>query len=320
MMLVLWISLASLIISTGIVEEVSAFTLSPIRNHASFSLTVLEAKKKRRRRKEEPDPVKTSMEQIEGEEDDDDDDDLEEMDMLQQQVTEDPTKASMIQEVANFEFEGDFQLNEEDMVDTGSPNTAIPLPDIREARKRKEMMEEVARVEEDKEDQRVRIKRTDKEAFRKLLEQQPFADADASYFEEEAYGTVSALLGENAAPFLGIPTGPLQIGHFIGALGIMLMAFVEYPGFPLTNLPTPLRDSLQGGLATIYVINIGLAVYATIKAAERGQPAVLWASKTFAVGGLALDQLTQLPTLKEVEERKAIKGKRALKNQKKSRK
>lgn len=80
-----------------------------------------------------------------------------------------------------------------------------------------------------------------------LLEQQPYADADDSFFEEEEYGTVSALLGERALPFVGIPTGPLQVGHFIGALVIVLMAFVEYPGFPLTNLPTPLRGALQGG-------------------------------------------------------------------------
>lgn len=83
--------------------------------------------------------------------------------------------------------------------------------------------------------------------YQQLLEQQPFADADDSFFEEEEYGTVSALLGERAEKFLGIPSGPLQVGHFIGALGIVLMAFVEYPGFPLTNLPTPLRDALQGG-------------------------------------------------------------------------
>ena len=47
--------------------------------------------------------------------------------------------------------------------------------------------------------------------------------------------------------FVGIPSGPLQVGHFIGALVIVLMAFVEYPGFPLTNIPTPLRGALQGG-------------------------------------------------------------------------
>ena len=79
------------------------------------------------------------------------------------------------------------------------------------------------------------------------MEQSPFADADETLFEEEEYGLVSALLGERAKPFLGIPTGPLQVGHFVGALGIVLMAFIEYPGFPLTNLPTPIRDALQGG-------------------------------------------------------------------------
>ncbi len=124
---------------------------------------------------------------------------------------------------------------------------------------------------------------------------------------------MSALLAEGAKPFLGIPPGPLQVGHFIGALGIILMAFVEYPGFPLTNLPTPLRDCLQGGLATVYLINTILAVLATFKAAERGQSSLLWAAKTFSVGGLAFDQLTQLPTLKEIEEIENRKGARAIK-------
>ena len=124
------------------------------------------------------------------------------------------------------------------------------------------------------------------------------------------------MLAEGARPFLGIPPGPLQVGHFIGALGIILMAFVEYPGFPLTNLPTPLRGCLQGGLATVYVINTVLAVLAVFKASERGQPSVLWAVKTFSVGGLAFDQLTQLPTLKEIEEVESRKGARAVKRKK----
>jgi hypothetical protein len=86
------------------------------------------------------------------------------------------------------------------------------------------------------------------------LEQQPYSDADDSLFEEEAYSTVSALLGERAKPFLGIPFGPLQVGHFIGSLGIILMAFVQYPGFPLTNLPTPVRECLQGGKFKSYFV------------------------------------------------------------------
>lgn len=70
------------------------------------------------------------------------------------------------------------------------------------------------------------------------------------------------------------------------------------------------------GLATVYAINTILAVLATFKASERGQPKFLWAAKTFAVGGLAFDQLTQLPTLEQVEKAKSRKGARALKSKK----
>ncbi len=113
-----------------------------------------------------------------------------------------------------------------------------------------------------------KIKRSDIEAFNKLLEMDPIADEDDSYFEDEGIDFISALLGDvepgvgndsdessnksgkkvqKKTSFLGIGSGPLQVGHFIGALGVILMAFVEYPGFPLTNLPDPLRASLQGG-------------------------------------------------------------------------
>jgi hypothetical protein len=84
------------------------------------------------------------------------------------------------------------------------------------------------------------------------LEQDPYADMDDSFFEQEEYGTVSALLGERAESFLGIPPGPLQVGHFIGALVVILMAFVEYPGFPLTNLPSPVRGCFQGGTSICF--------------------------------------------------------------------
>lgn len=80
-----------------------------------------------------------------------------------------------------------------------------------------------------------------------LLERDPYADGDDSFFFEQEYTSISAWLGEGTKPFLGIPTGPLQVGHTIGALVIVLMAYIEYPGFPLTNLPTPLRGALQGG-------------------------------------------------------------------------
>lgn len=179
------------------------------------------------------------------------------------------------------------------------PSEVEVLPDIRDVLKKKEQKKLDADNEMLRKASRPKIKRSDKAAFIELLQAEPFADADDSFFEEEEYGTVSALLGEGALDFLGIPPGPLQVGHFILTLGIILCAFVEYPGFPLTNLPTPLRSSLQGGLATIYAINFVLAILAFFKAGERGQSGILWAAKTFSVGGLAYDQLTQLPTLEE---------------------
>lgn len=174
----------------------------------------------------------------------------------------------------------------------------VELPDIRDVLKRKEIKKMEEDEAEKQKQSRPKISRKDKKAFLQLLEEQPFADADDSYFEDEEYGTVSALLAEGAKDFLGIPPGPLQVGHFIGSLGIILCAFVEYPGFPLTNLPTPLRDALQGGLATVYLINTVLAVLAFIQAGQKGQDSVLWAAKTFSVGGLAFDQLNQLPNVK----------------------
>ena len=94
------------------------------------------------------------------------------------------------------------------------------------------------------------------------------------------------------------------------------MGFVECPGFPLTDLPTPLRGALQGGLGTVCAINAVLAILAVFKALERGQPPASWAAKCFGVGGLAFDQLTQLPTTEQLERVKNQKGARALKNRK----
>ena len=71
------------------------------------------------------------------------------------------------------------------------------------------------------------------------------------------------------------------------------------------------------GLGTIYGINALLCVVAFFKAKERGQSAPIWIAKTLTVGGLALDQLSQLPTTEQIEKAKARKGKRALRNMKK---
>lgn len=90
------------------------------------------------------------------------------------------------------------------------------------------------------------------------MEEQPLANPDDPYFQKEEYGTISALLGEGSKSVLGIGSGPLQLGHTFGALALVLMAFVEYPGFPLTNLPSQLRGALQGGELFWYDLAIGI--------------------------------------------------------------
>ncbi|KAI2491849.1 hypothetical protein MHU86_22702 [Fragilaria crotonensis] len=220
---------------------------------------------------------------------------------------------SLIKDVANFEFKPEsfigIGVDDASSLDDGNQ---FKLPDIRNALRKKEIEEEIARMEEQERESKPKIKRSDTKAFKKLLESNPFGDADDTLFEQEEYNAVSALLGERAKPFLGIPTGPIQVGHFIGALGIVLMAFVDYPGFPLTNLPTPVRECFQGGLSTVFGINAILALLSVFKASERGQPVILWVAKTFAVGGLAFDQLTQLPTLDEIKKSDVVKGKRVV--------
>ena len=47
-------------------------------------------------------------------------------------------------------------------------STSVPLPDIRQARRRKEMEEELARMEAEKELNRPKVKRSDKEAFTRV--------------------------------------------------------------------------------------------------------------------------------------------------------
>lgn len=159
--------------------------------------------------------------------------------------------------------------------DLGANNDETALEDIfdsREflARKREKQAEDDERAGRPSSavPTRKKIKRSDVEAYTKLLEMDPLADEDSSYFEEEGVDFISALLGDvepgvgtesdentnksgkrvlKKTSFLGIGSGPLQVGHFFGALSAVLMAFVEYPGFPLTNLPDPLRGALQGG-------------------------------------------------------------------------
>ena len=81
-----------------------------------------------------------------------------------------------------------------------------------------------------------KINRSDIQAYTKLLEMDPLADEDSRYFEDEnEVDIISALLGDvepgvgvetdeenrtgkkvvKKTSFLGIGSGPLQVGHFI---------------------------------------------------------------------------------------------------------
>lgn len=221
-------------------------SLSTGRRLKSTTLHMAKGKKKRRKRKNAP-PQQPSNTIIP-------EDDMEAIKELSQ--SESQTNIDELKAIANFQATaGGSSSTTTSSINNigldgavaggGEGKSLVEVPDIRDALKNKELK----RIEEEEAQklQRPKISRKDTKAFLELLEAEPFADADDSYFEDEEYGTVSALLAEGAKPFLGIPPGPLQVGHFIGSLGIILCAFIDYPGFPLTNLPTPLRDALQGG-------------------------------------------------------------------------
>jgi len=66
------------------------------------------------------------------------------------------------------------------------------------------------------------------------------------------------------------------------------------------------------GLGTIYAINTILAILAAISAPPRNQSSLLWAVKTFAVGGIAYDQLMQIPTPEEAAAERARKEQKTM--------
>lgn len=58
---------------------------------------------------------------------------------------------------------------------TDSENTMIPLPDIKEVLKKKELEEELARIEEEQAETKVKIKRSDRKALAKVRFQHTLA-------------------------------------------------------------------------------------------------------------------------------------------------
>jgi len=152
-----------------------------------------------------PDPIRTNLEQMEGDEDDDDEEDDDDNELDEElSLLEDVANfefipggefaigrlllsfASRVLSTHYFLLSLGLKITtllcryETDNKPLSPPSPqkpnassndesgAIPLPDIREARKKKQMEEELARQEEELEEKRVRIKRSDKEAFTRV--------------------------------------------------------------------------------------------------------------------------------------------------------
>lgn len=166
MFVVFWMNLVSQ-------HGTKAFTMVPVVRSTIQLVDPLQAaggsKKKRRKRKqstappsaESPTPLETPNESP--------------LALSTEQDDEETVDISMINEVANFRFEpkneGGSTATKTDPDATatmGNRGTAIPLPDIKEARLKKQIEEELAKKEEEDEANKVRIKRSDKEAFRKV--------------------------------------------------------------------------------------------------------------------------------------------------------
>lgn len=122
-------------------------------------------KKKRRRRKQPPGaPVNPetssisepaiSVEELASADDLDDDDEVD---------------VSMLKDIAKFKFDGQVLGPEStENTDSEGDNTALPLPDIKDTLRKKELEEEMARIEEEEAETRVKIKRSDRKAMSKV--------------------------------------------------------------------------------------------------------------------------------------------------------
>ncbi len=127
------------------------------------------------------------------------------------------------------------------------------------------------------------LKRQQEEEEKVAKELEPLDDYDLS----------AAILGEGR-PVLGIGLPYLQSCHTVVILVTLLCAFVEFPGFPLTNFPYELREFLKQGLIVIYFINAVLAWDSIKEAKKREQSVFFWALKCFVLGALAHNELLSI--------------------------
>jgi len=135
-----------------------------------------------------------------------------------------------------------------------------------------------------------RVDRSNQEEYLRVLQLNPFADADETMFLDE-YDIFQSIFGTGS--LLSIPIAYLQTGHGILLIILLLATFVYAPGNPLTEFPLEIREFFKSGLTLVYGINTVLAVQAFFTAKEKNLPARFWAIKTFLLGGIAFYEIKE---------------------------
>eukprot|EP00639_Heterosigma_akashiwo_P033603 CAMPEP_0194725294 /NCGR_PEP_ID=MMETSP0296-20130528/25907_1 /TAXON_ID=39354 /ORGANISM="Heterosigma akashiwo, Strain CCMP2393" /LENGTH=314 /DNA_ID=CAMNT_0039629693 /DNA_START=174 /DNA_END=1114 /DNA_ORIENTATION=+ len=180
----------------------------------------------------------------------------------------------------------------------------LALPELKDSRSRRKKRKQEQQAELEAESSP--ISRKDIEEFKKMLDLEPQLEPGRILPEEEV-DLAALVLGVGARKFFFVERAYLQAGHLVLTAVVLLCAFVEYPGLPLTELPYELRDFLKAGLAVVFAINAVLAGAAGVTAKGLGnQPVGFWVGKTFLLGGLAYDQVTSIAD--EREEKAARAG------------
>lgn len=139
-------------------------------------------------------------------------------------------------------------------------------------------------------DDRQRIDRSNSEEYRRVMQLNPFADADDTMFLEE-YDIFPSIFG--SGKLVNIPIPYLQTGHGILLIITLLAAFIYAPGNPLTEFPIEIRNFLKQGLGVTYAINTVLAIISYQTAKSKNLPGIFWAVKSFLLGGIAFYEVTQ---------------------------
>eukprot|EP01041_Mallomonas_annulata_P004812 gene4812-9598_t len=165
---------------------------------------------------------------------------------------------------------------------------AFQLPELNEFMK--DTTEETDSQIMKNEDNTPKIDRSNSEEYLRVIQLNPFADADESMFLQE-YDIIPSIFG--SGKLLNIPVPYLQTGHGILLVISLLAALVYAPGNPLTEFPPEIREFLKQGLLIVYSINVVLAGIGFQTAKSKNLPAKFWAAKCFLLGGVAYYEISQ---------------------------